>query len=78
MNKICMTTLWQILYATNNSQGWQSLECKIASMSHAMNTNGKMCIICVDLFSDTNFGALEFTYPINRKTKQFLKYKSQI
>jgi hypothetical protein len=44
-------------------------------MSHAMNTNGKMCIICVDLFNDTNFGALECTYPINPKTKQLLKYK---
>jgi hypothetical protein len=30
------------------------------------------------LFSDTSFGALECIYPINHKTKHFLKYKGWI
>jgi hypothetical protein len=39
-------------------------------MSNAMNTNKKRCIICVDLFSDTNFGVT--TLALGSQLKQRL------
>jgi predicted DNA-binding helix-hairpin-helix protein len=75
MSKVSMTTLQQILYVANNSQGKQELECQITSLNHAMNPNGKGCIVCTNLLS-TNFCALECTYPINPKTKELLSYRS--
>ncbi len=67
-----MTTLQQFFYVINYSQIKQGLECKVASMNHAMNPNGKWCIVCID------FCSLECTYHISPKTKEFLlSYRGQ-
>jgi hypothetical protein len=42
-----------------------------------MNINGKLCIICIDLLSDIAFGALEYTYFINTKTKKLFNYRNK-
>jgi hypothetical protein len=64
-----MALLWQIFNSTNYSHGKQCFECKITSMSHAMNPNVKRCIVCVYFLSDPNFNTLECTYPISPKSK---------
>jgi hypothetical protein len=66
-----------LCYVTHYFQARQGFESQFPFVNHAMNPNGKWCIIDINLLSDLNFGSLECTYPISLKTKNLLAIDSR-
>jgi hypothetical protein len=79
MNSRCLFGLWAkyawhfyskfLVILTIYSQGKQCFKYKNTPMNHAINPNGKRCIVCVYLLKDPSFNTLECIYPTSPKNK---------